>query len=94
MKDVTILLVATWSQVLHLVGNESGRVAIMRLGTAKSIRLLTGPETETEEAFWRKVDEKHIRGSPGQCCSHHRKKAVKSEESSVCLKSGVNSDCR
>lgn len=65
----------------------------MRLGNAKSIRLLTGPETETREAFWRKVDEKHIRGSPRQYCSHHRKKAVKSEERSVCLKSGVNSYC-
>lgn len=65
----------------------------MRLGNAKSIRLLTGPETETDEAFGGKVGEKHIRGSPGQYCLHHRKKAVKSEESSVCLKSGVNSYC-
>lgn len=65
----------------------------MRLGNAKSIRLLTGSETETDEAFWGKVGEKHIRGSPGQYCLHHRKKAVKSEESSVSLKSGVNSYC-
>lgn len=65
----------------------------MRLENAKAIRLLAGPEAETEEAYQRKEDEKPIRGSSGQYCTHHQDETVQSEESSVCLKFSMNAYC-